>query len=114
MESPWGGTSVFPGGGGYRALPNPMCPLPTGTGKTNVTTYRFQEGDAADGTSCEPSGPCRNIRQFPSSETQRNTIKTGTTRAQNEKERNTLPQDYPHRLCVPSPSSRRQLGAKRR
>ena len=41
-------------------------------------TYRFQEGDATDGTSCEPSGPCRSTRQFPSYETQQGTIKTGT------------------------------------
>ena len=38
-------------------------------------TYRFQEGDATDGTSCVPSGPCKSIRQFPSSETQHGTIK---------------------------------------
>ena len=33
---------------------------------------------------------------------------------QHKERRKTLPQDYPHRLCVPSPSSRRQSGAKRR
>ena len=41
-------------------------------------TYRFQERDATDGTSCEPSGPCRSTCQFPSSETQHGTIKMGT------------------------------------
>ena len=107
MESPWGGTGVFPGGGwgGQCALPNPMRPLPTGTGKTNVTTYRFQEGDAADGTSCEPSGPYRNTRQFPSSEMQRTTMKTGTTRAPKRKRK----EDLTTRL---SPSSLRPVSFK--
>ena len=104
MESPWGGTGVFPGGG-QLALPNPMCPLPTGTGKTNVTTYRFQEGDATDGTSCEPSGPCKSTRQFPSSETQRTTMKTGTTRAPKRKRK----EDLTTRL---SPSSLRPVSFK--
>ena len=79
------------------------------------TTYRFQEEDAADGTSCVPSGPCRSTRQFPSPETQHGTIKRGTKSARTRQiEKKTLPQDYPRRLCVPSPSNRRQSGAKRR
>ena len=41
-------------------------------------THRFQEGDATDGTSCVPSGPCKITRQFPSFETQHGTIKSGT------------------------------------
>ena len=32
------------------------------------TPYRFQEEDAADGTSFAPSDPGRSTRQFPSSE----------------------------------------------
>ena len=42
------------------------------------TTYRFQEGDAADGISFVPFGPCRSTRHFPSSETQHGIINTGT------------------------------------
>ena len=33
------------------------------------TTYRFQEEDAADGSSFAPSDQGRSTRQFPSSET---------------------------------------------
>ena len=44
-------------------------------------THRFQEGDATDGTSCVPSDPCRSTCQFPSSETQHGTIKSGTETA---------------------------------
>ena len=39
-----------------------------------MTTYKFQEGDAADGTSFVPFGPCRSTRQFPSSETKHSTV----------------------------------------
>ena len=79
------------------------------------TTYRFQEGDAADGTSFVPFRPCKKTRQFPSSETEDSTINEGMRKCTNTtKKRMTLPQDYPHHLSVPSPSSRRQSGAKRR
>ena len=59
MESPWSNTSCWK------------------RNKIPATTYRFQEEDAADGTSCPPSGPCKNTRQFPSSETQRSTVNMG-------------------------------------
>ena len=45
------------------------------------TTYRFQEEDATDGTSCAPSGPCKNTRQFPSSKTEHSTMNEGTVSA---------------------------------
>ena len=38
------------------------------------TSYRSQEGDAADGTSFVPFGPCRSTRQFLPSETKHSTI----------------------------------------
>ena len=41
-------------------------------------TYRFQEEDAADGTSFEPADPGRSTRQFPSSETKQRIINAGT------------------------------------
>ena len=40
-----------PGGGGQRALPNPMCPLPTGTGMSPKHTHRFQAACGKHGTS---------------------------------------------------------------
>ena len=45
------------------------------------TTYRFQEEDAADGTSFAPSSPSRSTRQFPSSETEDSTINAGMKNA---------------------------------
>ena len=74
-------------------------------GQNNRSTYRFQEGDATDGTSCEPSGPCKSTRQFPSSETQRNTMKTGTKRAPTQRKK----EDLTTRL---SPSSLRPVSFK--
>ena len=78
------------------------------------TTYRFQERDAADGTSFAPSDPSRSTRQFPSSETEHGTINTGTKMHQHDQKKKNLPQDYRHHLCVPSPSNRRQLRDTRR
>ena len=43
--------------------------------------YRFQEEDAAGGTSFAPSDPSRRTRQFPFSETKHSTINTGTKSA---------------------------------
>ena len=92
-----------------------MYPLKTQETTNYGTTYRFQEEDAADGTSFAPFGPCKSTRQFPSSETQHSTIITGTESAPTRpKMREILPQDYRHRLCVPSPSNRKQSRAKRR
>ena len=47
--------------------------------KTTIhgTTYRFQEGDAADGTSFVPFGLCRSTRPFLSSETKHSTVNMG-------------------------------------
>ena len=84
-----------PGGGG-NAPYNPTCPLPTGTGKTNATTYRFQEGDATDGTSCEPSGPCKSTRQFPSSENTTQHNEDGY-----EKCTNTKKEERPYHKTIP-------------
>ena len=53
-------------------------PPPWKRNQMHGTTHRFQEGDAADGTSCVPSGPCRSTRQFPSSKTKHGRIKSGT------------------------------------
>ena len=77
------------------------------------TVYRFQEEDAADGTSFAPSDPSRSTRQFPSSETEHSTINTGTKMHQHDQKRKTLPQGYRHHLCAPSPSKKRQLRATR-
>ena len=109
MESvvPRGGLANFPG--------TTLYPLKTQETKIYGTTYRFQEGDAADGTSFAPFGPCKSTRQFPSSEIQHSTINTGTENASTRpKKRKALPQDYCHRLSVPSPSNKRLSRAKRR
>ena len=103
-------------GDDWQISPEPLC-TPFKTHETTIygTTYRFQEEDAADGTSFAPFGPCKRTRQFLSSETQHSTIITGTESAPTRpKKRETLPQDYRHRLCAPSPSNRRQSRAKRR
>ena len=55
-----------------------MYPLKTQKTTNYGTTYRFQEEDAADGTSFAPFRPCKSTRQFPSSETQHRTINTST------------------------------------
>ena len=68
----------IPGGGSQHDFRNQSTLYQLEQGQNNRSTYRFQEGDATDGTSCEPSGPCKSTRQFFSSETQRNTMKTGT------------------------------------
>ena len=69
------------------------------------STYRFQEGDAADGNSFVPFGPCRSNRQFPSSETQHGIINTGTGAHQHEQKE----EDLATRL---SPSSLRPVSFK--
>ena len=66
-------TSKFPG--------STTCHLKTKETAIYGTTYRFQEEDAADGTSFAPSDPSRSTRQFSSSETQYSTINTGTENA---------------------------------
>ena len=78
------------------------------------TTYRFQEKDAADGISFEPSDPSRSTRQFPSSEKSQGTTNAGTKVRQHDQKRKTLPQDDRQYLCVPSPSNRRLSRATRR
>ena len=78
------------------------------------TTYRCQEEYAADGTSFEPSDPRRSTRQFPSSERKQTTVNAGTKVHQLDEKRKTLPQDYRHHLCVPSPSNRRRSMATHR
>ena len=113
MESPWSNTKSVPRRGDQHAFPEPRRPPPWKRNKMLGTTYRFQEGDAADGTTFVPFGPCRSTRQFPSSETKHSTMIAGTGNGTNtSKKRKTLPQDYPRRLCVPSPSNMRQSGAK--
>ena len=72
------------------------------------TTYRFQEEDAADGNSFEPSDPGRSTRQFPSSEKSQGTINAGTKMQKHDQKRKTLPQNYRHHLYVPCPSNRRR------
>ena len=92
-----------------------MYPLKTQETTIYGTTYRFKEEDARDGTSLAPFGPRKSTRQSPSFETEHSTINTGKESAPTRsKKRETLPQDYRHRLCVPSPSIRRQSRAKRR
>ena len=78
------------------------------------TTYRFQEADASDGTSFEPSDPGRSTRQFPSSEKLHGTINAATKVHQHDRKRKTLPQDHRHRLCVSAPSKKRRSMANRR
>ena len=58
-----------------------MYPLKIQERTIHGTTYRFQEEDAAGGTSFAPSGPSKSTRQFPSSETKHRTINTGTESA---------------------------------
>ena len=115
MESWWSSTSVFPGED-LQVSPEPLC-TPFRTHETTVygTTFRFQEEDAADGTSFAPFDLCKSTRQFLSSETQHSTINASTESAPTRpKKKKTLPQDYRHRLCASSPSNRRQARAKRR
>ena len=64
------------------------------------TFYRFEEEDAADGTSFAPSDPSRSTRQFASSETKHSTMNTSTTSAPTRQKKDTLPQGYRHHLCV--------------
>ena len=59
-----------------------MHPLSKTQETTNYgTSYRFQQEDAADGTSFAPFGPCKNTRQFPSSMAEHSTINTSTESA---------------------------------
>ena len=78
------------------------------------TTYRFQEEDAADGTSFAPSGPSRSTRQLLSSKLKHSTKNAGTKVHQHDQKRKTLPQNYRHPLCALSPSHRRRLRPTRR
>ena len=77
MESPWSNTRVFPEGGPARLPGATMPPPPWKRNKMHGTTYRFQEGGAADGTSFVPFGPCRSTRQFLSSEAKHSTVNMG-------------------------------------
>ena len=76
--------------------------------KTTIhgTTYRFQEEDAADGTSFAPFGPCKNTPQFLSSETEHSTINAGTENCTNTTKKE---EDLTTRL---SPSSLRPVSFK--
>ena len=65
----------------YRRVPGGPKRTPLEEKQIHGPTHRFQEGDATDGTSCVPSGPCKSTRQFLSSETQHGTIKSGTETA---------------------------------
>ena len=106
---------MSPGGGGTSTPSRNHDAPPPEERQIHGPTYRVQEEDATDGTSCAPFGPCESTRQSPSSETQHGTIKMGTETALTRPNKmKTLPQDYPRRLCVPSPSNRRQSGAKHR
>ena len=71
------------------------------TQKTTIpgTTYRFQEEDAADGTSFAAFGPCENSRQFPSSETENSSIIPGTENCTNTTKKE---QDLTTRLSTSS------------
>ena len=60
-----------------------MHPLKTQKTTIHGTSYRFQEEDAADVTSFAPFGPCKNTRQFLSSETEHSTINVGTENCTN-------------------------------
>ena len=75
--------SVPRGGGDQHVFPEPRRPPPWKRNKMHGTTYRFQEGDAADGTSFVPFGPCRSTRQFPSSKTKHSTMNAGTENCTN-------------------------------
>ena len=113
MELWWSNTSVFLGNE-HQVSRNHYVPTET-QGKTIYgTTYRFQEEDAADGTSLVPSNLSKSIRQFPSSETKCSTKNTGTKVHQHDQKGKTLPQGYRHHLCAPSPSNRRRSMATRR
>ena len=87
MEQRWNNTSVLLGNDQQ-----------VSRNQIHWITYRFQEEDAADGTSFAPSDPSRSTRQFPSSETEHSTINTGTKMQQHDQKRKTLPQDYRHHL----------------
>ena len=75
---------MFPEGGPAR-FPGATTPPPPPWKRNHMlgTTHRFQEGDAADGTSFVPIGPCRSTRQFPSSKTKHSTMIAGTENCTN-------------------------------
>ena len=81
MESWWSGTNVIPGGTSELSRNHDAPPRSHGEETNYGPTYRVQEEDATDGTSCVPFGPCESTRQSPSSETQHGTIKMGTETA---------------------------------
>ena len=94
-----GATLVCSQEGGPARFPGATATPPWKRNKIPATTYRFQEEDAADGTSCALFGPCKNTRRFPSSETEHSTINAG---AENCTNRTKKEEDFTTRL---SPSS---------
>ena len=69
MEPSWNNTSVFLGND-QQTFPEPLRAYVNSV-KMYGTTYRFQEEEAADGTSFAPSDPSRSTRQFPHSKRHR-------------------------------------------
>ena len=65
MEPSWNNTSVFLGND-EQIFPKPLR-AHRNSAKMSGTTYRFQDRDAADGTSFAPSDPGRSTRPSPSS-----------------------------------------------
>ena len=90
----------------YRRVPrgDQTTPPPLEEKQIHGPTHRFQEGDATDGTSCVPSGPCRSARQFLSSEKQRGTIKSGT-----EQRRCDQTRERPYHKTIPIVFASRRL-----
>ena len=69
-------------GGGPARFPGiTTSPPPPEERQIHRPTYRVQEEDATDGTSCAPFGPCKSTRQSFSSGTKHGTIKMGTETA---------------------------------
>ena len=81
MESPWSNTWVFPEVG--TSTLSRSHDAPWKRNQMHGTTHRFQEGDAADGTSFVPFVPCRSTLQFPSSKTKHSTMNAGTENCTN-------------------------------
>ena len=67
MEPRWNNTGEFLGTD-EQSFPKPLC-AHRNSAKNAWTTHKFQEEEAADGTSSAPLDPNRSNRQFPFSKT---------------------------------------------
>ena len=108
MEFPWSLAGVFPGG--TKTNPPPTWKRNKFMGLLTDFRKEMQQTELHGSHLVHVEVP------FNSLLLKHNTAQLRRVRKQRQhdrKERKTSPQDYPHRFCVPSPSNRRQSGAKR-